>query len=688
MGVAFSAWCRRCGVGAPEVGDFGYIGAPTLGERKRGGLLPFGAIYQGFAALRMVTVELAAFKAFLDAHPGHPIAQRSDLGEEDFDAEEEKARPGRLKPFRFRSDRFVEGFYELTCDKCKETVRANSSDHVQPFEEFAVIGDDIALFQANVVRGSSDNFYRVGGFPFDDVEAFGQFLRAHGRHGVRARLDRAEHAAPPPGLDTTAKPETSWTPPDWAPEEHEGYLGPVPADLLARLVRLRHWDAASRAAACAEVGARGQLGALGYIASLLDDPEVLVRASAAQAIGSLGHPAGVRALGRALLDEAEEVRAAAREALASRGVDEAEAVRQARGLRGPYEGVREKELRIAAKPEAVEAALRDPRLPFRYAAAATLQRRRNDPWARELALVLAVDPHGYIRRDAADALAGSDDPRAVTTLLALLSDYHGSPAEKAAEALGPLRLPEAVEPLVHALVRGQGAMLTFAAGRALEQLRDPRAVEPLVAALRHSSPEVRKAAALALAAQDDPRTASPLAALLADERWSVREVAARALGAVGGAEAAGALVAHLRSPGEDDRRTAVGGLSQIRDEAATLGLVACLGDASRYVRMDAARALAQRSHPRGDGALLEAARRGDADLAGAAWELLIPVGDPATEATLAKAIGYETTDEMRQAYLYCGNPRLAKAAHDSLHGRRPPPAPSKPLRWGARGARL
>jgi hypothetical protein len=59
MGVTVAAYCQRCRVSAPEVGDF-------------------GVIYDGLGALRLVAPELAGFEAFLDEHGKHRVVQVSD----------------------------------------------------------------------------------------------------------------------------------------------------------------------------------------------------------------------------------------------------------------------------------------------------------------------------------------------------------------------------------------------------------------------------------------------------------------------------------------------------------------------------------------------------------------------------------------------------------------------------------
>jgi HEAT repeat protein len=273
-------------------------------------------------------------------------------------------------------------------------------------------------------------------------------------------------------------------------------------------------------------------------------------------------------------------------------------------------------------------------------------------------------------------------------LHALLADYNTAPAEEAAKAFGQRKLPEAAEALVYALTRAD-SLLSSAAGEALMLIHSPRVVEPLIVALQHSSHIVRKAAAGALGGLRDPRAAGPLAELLGDESVSVREAATHALGQIGGREAIAGLVNLLRSPSDDVRRHATYALtSRLHEEGAVAALVACLRDRSRTVRSVAAVALAPLGLPRANRALLAAARRGDGDVAGAAWRQLILQGDLSTETALVAAISRDSPEDMVRGYLYCGNKHLAKAARDAWGERKKPSQLSRgpDALWGGSSA--
>lgn len=681
MSVTFSAYCRRCGVAAPELGDFGYVGLPLLRPRAKRGLLAFGTIYQGLAGMGMVTAELAAFLAFLQAHDGHPITQSADGIEEDFDDDASET-PKRLKAFRFKLARQVEGQHELACEKCDTAFRSSSSERFAAFKEFRPSAEALRLFVANFLKADDENFYHVAGFPFDDRDELAHVLAKHGRHGLVVRLVPTDRL-PRVGKATRIPPAAPWTPPVWLPQEHEGHLGKVTPGTLLLLYGLHHGDAQRRARACSDVAARGERAALGYLVPRLDDPEVAVRVAAVAAIAALGDPRGLRPLGRALLQGPEAVRSSVRQALEALGVAEDEALAQARALRGPYP-VPENKTK-SSTPAAIEAVLRDPRSLGSYEALQTVVRRRSQPWASDLCLLVAANPGGYVRGSAAPGLAGRRDPQADAALLALLSDYHSSPIEAAVKVVARRRLSGAGVLLTRALAFGD-QLVSEAAADALERTPEPAAAGALLEALHHSMPQVRAAAARALGALRDEAHVPALSSLFTDQSQRVREAGARALGAVGGKGAVDALVAQLHHHDADERRYAVWGLGALPAKQGLRALVACLRDRNKYVRLDAANALSRFVDARVDRALLAAARRADLTVCGQAWRTLIALGQPVTEKVLLAILTYGTSpDELFRAYLECGNPRLAKAAASAWRERRPPLGKGA-VRWGERRA--
>ena len=113
-------------------------------------------------------------------------------------------------------------------------------------------------------------------------------------------------------------------------------------------------------------------------------------------------------------------------------------------------------------------------------------------------------------------------------------------------------------------------------------------------------------------------------------------------------------------------------------------LVAALRERSTSVRAAAARELDARNDPRGNRALIAAARRGDGTVALHAWRFFVEQGVPGTEAALERALFQDDrgrATEMAAALLTCGNARLARAARTWLDGSRPK---GPKIAWGGK----
>lgn len=685
MGVAFRAVCARCRVEAPEVGDLGHIGAPSLDSKRRArGPQTFGYLYAGFAALGLLTEEIEAFKAFLDEHAGHPIRQYSDLGEEGADGDDDATQSGRgrTRRFRFKNGRFAEAFHQLACESCGETQRASASERLRPFDAIVLTAERAATFLAHAAAADED-CYRVGGFPFDDLAALAQFLARHHGHRIVARLVTGETSRTPAGLRQEVAKVPAWSVPTWKPEESERALGPLAKPESQRaIVALRDRDAAVRRDAARALGRAAEAGALGYLVSMLRDPEPGVRAAATTAISRLSDPRGVRPLGHALLDESDDVRSAAREALAAIGVPEERALEESRTPRGPYD-VDERDAKPGPDLESLRRALLDPRPALRYAAVERL-RKRSETDVVDLLLLALADPD--VRARAAEALGRrKGDERVVPALLVALRDYHGGTVSSAVKALGALRAAAAV-PALRELIRGSGEHCSDVAG-ALERIRTREAAEALADALDHPDPDVRSHVAYVLGRLKAGHVADRLVAALADTDPQVRGHVANALGEMGSQEAAAALVGGFRRS-SGDRGVVVDALAKIGGPEALRVLVAALRDRSRFVRRAAARALDDRNDPRGNRALLAAARRGDTAVARGAWRFLVGQGEAGTEGVLADALygddDYETAQEMAGCFLQCGSPRLSRAVKEWKKGGRSPRRAAR-IAWG--GAR-
>lgn len=678
MGVTFGVVCERCGVEAPEVGDFGYIGAPSLELRKRrDGLQSFGSIYEGLEAIGVVTQEIEAFKTFLDEHRGHPIALYGDGvdveeeldedAETEADADTPAPAPARAKPFRF-TRKFREIFHELHCETCHETRRSSESAALRPFEPFAVSADRIKHFRERVVR--TDSLYRVGGFPFDEVAELDEFLGKHQRHHLIARLAGGKTAPRPKGVAPQARAIEPWTPPEWPPEASEHALGPVADEDLPALMSLRQGDPAVRREAAVEIGRSRKPALLGYLVSMLDDPEATVRAAAVTAIGAIPDARIGRPLGRALLDESEDVRSAARGALLAAGIGEADARAEARAPRGPYT---KPAGRIEASIPGFERALGDPRALVRHDAVERLAKSRI-AGASGLLLRALADPWALVRNEAAVALsAWGRDPRVIPALMRSLTEHGAAPDTSAIVSLGKLRAETALPTLRELLLRNPQFKhcdivnsIVAIGGRA--------AADALADALTHASKDVRVHVAAALTGMQAPHVGPRFLVALSDPDERVRLHAAIALQQTDTPEVARALVEAYRTGGQDERGVIVESLGKISGPGPLRVLVAALRERSTGVRAAAARELDARNDPRGNRALIAAARRGDGTVALHAWRFFVGQGVPGTEPALQRALFQderERSTEMAAGLLTCGNARLARAARTWLGGSRP-----------------
>jgi HEAT repeat protein len=678
MGLTFTSVCTKCGVEAPEVGDFGYIGSPSLDDRKRrGDLQTFGFIYAGLAAIGALTEEIEAFKAFLDEHGHHAIRQYNDLGEEDFgDEEQSDEGSSRTKKFRFKKRGFEDAFYELHCTDCDATHRSSSSERLAPFKPFTLTPAKIALFRSNAVSVDDESFYHVGGFPFDDLPHLDRFLTKHKGHALTARRSSGEASKAPEGLRRAAAP-TPWQVPEWPPEANERALCPIADTAELRLLMKRHHrDPGVRRDSALQVGHLGRPGLLGYLVPLWLDPDPSVRAAAVAAAGSLKDPRSVRPLGQALLDESEEVRSAARAALQQLGVTEDQARGEARAPRGPYGSYKLDKTRAG-----IETALRDPRGPS-YEALEALEKSR-EPWAVDLLLFALAG--AAVGSTAARGLAKwKNRPEVAEFLIAALDDSYSTTVSYAVQALGKLKA-EAAVPRIRELLLDSSNTSCWDTAEALQQIGSRAAAEALADGLGHPSHDVRSNVAWRLGVLKAGHLADRLVSALSDSAEEVRTATAGALEEMKDPSAAEALVRAYERPTEWDRRAAVSALATIGGSEALRVLVAALRDRSRHVRVAAASALEAANDPRGNRALLAAARRGDSVVALHSWHFLVGQGDPGTEQALAEALSdsdYETRD-LVGCLLQCGNRRLEREARRSLEGTRPPRSSLK-IRWGER----
>lgn len=141
-------------------------------------------------------------------------------------------------------------------------------------------------------------------------------------------------------------------------------------------------------------------------------------------------------------------------------------------------------------------ALSDPNLEFRYLAIFALG-QIGDSQATEPLISVLADPVSFVRYLAARALGQIADPRAIAPLINALTDTDAVVRLYATAALGRFGDSRAIDSLITTLTDFSSDVRQIAAD-ALGQLGDPRAVEPLIAALADPNWNVRQTTAGAL----------------------------------------------------------------------------------------------------------------------------------------------------------------------------------------------
>jgi hypothetical protein len=228
MSVTFDLLCVRCGERAPEVGDFGYIGSPSLSSLPR--FVPwrpqrFGYIYRGLSDVSLMPAEVAAFHAFLRKHRGHRLFATPGADDDDGEggflsnmriwvsmglsvirhpsvllrrglqgtlefflggSEDEPSDPSAL----ITEADFVMARYRMTCTTCGRSVVTENSDSLRQFERRNLLPKEVAAFERRVLSLDADDIYRATPLidPGYDLRPFQAFVREHAKHKLEADL--------------------------------------------------------------------------------------------------------------------------------------------------------------------------------------------------------------------------------------------------------------------------------------------------------------------------------------------------------------------------------------------------------------------------------------------------------------------------------------------------------------------
>jgi HEAT repeat protein len=238
----------------------------------------------------------------------------------------------------------------------------------------------------------------------------------------------------------------------------------------------------------------------------------------------------------------------------------------------------------------------------------------------------------------------------------------------AAQALGLKKDAGAVEPLIAAL-KDEESNVRAESAQALGVIKDTRAVEPLIAALEDKEVLVQWEVINALGQIRDARAVKPLIAILMGDNVKIQYSAAQALGQIKDASAVEPLIAALKNENSGIRNYAADTLGQIQDARAVMPLISALKDVDFWVREQATQALLKIGAPAVE-PMFAALKKEDLEVISGGYNFFIARGEKGSETALIKALNKYDVPAMAQAFLNCGNSRLAGAGSEwsKAHG--------------------
>jgi len=177
-------------------------------------------------------------------------------------------------------------------------------------------------------------------------------------------------------------------------------------------------------------------------------------------------------------------------------------------------------------------------------------------------------------------------------------------------------------------------------------------IKGLLRALRHRDADIRSSAAYALLDCGDSRAVEPLVQASTDQTSPVRKAALKALAKFRDPRAVAALTRALNDPDAHAREIAVTSLGALQlstpDSKATDGLVKCVADSNRDVRLQAIKTLGHLREPRSVEAIVGAIGDKDWQVRFYAAEALNNIGDPRALTPLVMALRQEKDEELME----------------------------------------
>jgi len=189
MSVSFFTYCIDCSVNAPEIGDAGMMGAPSLEiVSDQDSFYTFGWIYDGLKAINLLPYSIESYKSFLETHQGHKIF----LGNDHMDDEQlPELNYEKLEHFELDTQGFTEGYYEMVCVETGALFRTSYNwESYRNFEERELSKAEINRFQQRIVQDCFESIYRGPPCldPYEDLGRLIDFVKENAKGTLKVRL--------------------------------------------------------------------------------------------------------------------------------------------------------------------------------------------------------------------------------------------------------------------------------------------------------------------------------------------------------------------------------------------------------------------------------------------------------------------------------------------------------------------
>lgn len=208
MSIMCLTACLDCGVFAPEVGAFGYIGFPSL-DTSRGpeGQPPhFGYLYEAFAGIRLVTWHLDLLGEFFERHSGHRVHTFAEdeplFGSGGAGAVPPEPDDVGLYPFELQEAAWTDATaaayplaqFRIDCATCNAQYLSEARENIRRFSKELLPREAVRLF-CERIGGQLDPYTFMHAAPLDGADALYpeltallSFLTDHGGHQLSASM--------------------------------------------------------------------------------------------------------------------------------------------------------------------------------------------------------------------------------------------------------------------------------------------------------------------------------------------------------------------------------------------------------------------------------------------------------------------------------------------------------------------